>query len=568
MVNDVPVMQATVRPGDRIVLGSFPLLLRRRPVAPAAAGAAAPAPAPAGVEIDELRGLTPGATIIRSQAELDRLIRGAPAEAAPAAGEVERANRILRVLTQVAKALISEDKLEGVLHKVMDLVFENTSAERGVLGLYQGDELLLKVVRYRHPRPAGDRIVIPRAIPNRVRSDRVAILTMDAQSDQRFESSESILNLGIRSAMCVPLWEKERVIGIIYVDEDMKRGVFNANDLDLFAALANYAAVAIERAALTERIKQEEATRAKLERYHSPGVVERILSGGQSLEGMEMQELQATIAFTDVVGFTTMSEGMTPRQVGTTINGLFSELTECVFHHEGTLDKYIGDCIMAVFGAPIAQPDHALRCVRSAVEMHQVLDRLNRGGEHPRLDLRTGINTGSVVAGDIGSPKRKDYSVLGDAVNLAARLESQVAKPGQIVIGEATYAEVKDHFECEYLGTFSLKGKKKEVGAYRVLGEKVTDSTDPQRPSAGRDRPVPSPSSPCRITLPEARTISVPVHPPDGSRMPALRRSWRWPESARSRAGRAVAGGYGAGPRRSRSDWRRRGPGPARARQG
>ena len=184
-----------------------------------------------------------------------------------------------------------------------------------------------------------------------------------------------------------------------------------------------------------------------------------------------MQERQVSVSFTDVVGFTAMSEGMHPRQVGEAINGLFTALTECVFEFEGTLDKYIGDCIMAVFGAPIAQPDHARRCVAAAVHMHRMLDELNRDPARPKLDLRTGINSGTAMAGDIGSPKRKDYSVLGDAVNLAARLESQVAKPGQIVIGEATYEQVREYFECEYLGHVSLKGKKQEVAAYRVIGD-------------------------------------------------------------------------------------------------
>jgi adenylate cyclase len=277
--------------------------------------------------------------------------------------------------------------------------------------------------------------------------------------------------LGIRSAMCVPLWDKDRVIGIIYVDEDIRAGTFNTNDLDLLAALANYAAVAIERAWLTQRIQEEQATRAKLERYQSPGVVDLILKGGGSLDSLEMQERFVTVSFTDVVGFTTMSEVLEPREIGSLINDLFTELTECVFKYEGTLDKYIGDCIMAVFGAPIAQKDSALRCLRAILEMYETLESFNvRSGRQLTLQLRTGINTGTVVAGDIGSPKRKDYSVLGDTVNLASRLAgADVAKPGWIVIGDATYAEVKDYFDCESMGATSVKGKKREVGVYRVL---------------------------------------------------------------------------------------------------
>jgi len=192
-----------------------------------------------------------------------------------------------------------------------------------------------------------------------------------------------------------------------------------------------------------------------------------------TVDTMEMTEHDITVSFTDIVGFTSMSEVLEPREVGMAINELFTELTECIFRYEGTLDKYIGDCIMAVFGAPVAQDDHALRCVRGALEMQTALEKLNaEKGDRPRMQLRIGINSGRAVAGDFGSPKRRDYSVLGDAVNLASRLESSVSQPGWIVIGETTYEAVKNHFDCQFLGLQGVKGKKAQVGAYRVLREK------------------------------------------------------------------------------------------------
>lgn len=466
-VNDVLVMQAQLRPGDQITLGSFTLRVRVVGVEEHLAGVDA---------TDESREISEASgTIIRSHDELEKLLAAAEGgrAAAPKLDDIERSNRILRMLTQVAKALISEDTLDGILRKVMDLVFENIPAERGVLGLYEGDELSLRVVSHRRATAEGEKITIPKAITNKVRRDKVSILTMDAQEDQRFDASHSILLLGIRSAMCVPLWNQGNVIGIIYVDEDIRAGTFNTNDLDLLSALANYAAVAIERTRLNQKIQEEQATREKLARYHSPGVIERILSSGAS-DSLEMQERVVTVCFADIVGFTSLAENLEPRAVGAVINEFFTELTECIFKYEGTLDKYIGDCIMAVFGAPIPQEDHALRCVRAVLEMYETLERLNQDRSDGRsLQLRTGINSGKVVAGDIGSPKRKDYSVLGDAVNLASRLESTVAKPGWIVIGEATYEEVKEYFDCEYLGSQSVKGKKREVGSYRVLGQKA-----------------------------------------------------------------------------------------------
>ena len=464
-VNNVVIKESRAAHGDRISLGDFVLEVRDRTAA--------------GVVVEEAA--DPAAmseTVMRSAEEVARLLAGSATdrtlqhgpEVLGQAEQLAKSNRILRALMEAGRALIEQDTLQGLLERVMDLVFENIAAERGMLGLYEGEELTANVVRYRKEKRKKETIVIPKAITTRVRRDKVSILTTDAQRE--FDGSHSVLSLGIRSAITVPLWHRGDVIGIIHVDEDRHTGKFTSDDLDLLSALASYAAVAIERQRLTDRIQEEQATRAKLERYHSPGVVERILKTVGALDAMEMAEHEITVSFTDIVGFTSMSEVMEPRQVGMAINELFTELTECIFRYEGTLDKYIGDCIMAVFGAPVSMGDHAIRCVRAALEMQQALAKLNAEKGEERMRLRIGINSGKAVAGDFGSPKRRDYSVLGDAVNLASRLESSVSQPGWIVIGETTHDAVKNYFDCEFLGLQGVKGKKAQVGAYRVLREK------------------------------------------------------------------------------------------------
>jgi adenylate cyclase len=469
-LNSVEVKNARINKGDVITLGNFTLEIQ---------DAEQPETEMVDLETGDDREISPeSGTIIRSALELEKLLQAAEVledAPAPPVEDIEKSNKILRILTSVAKALISAEKLDDTLERVMDLVFDHIPAERGVLAIKNDqDKLTSRVVRYRKKKGEDEKITIPRAITNKVLSDKVSILTMDAMQDDRFDNSQSIFMLGIRSAMCVPLWEHERVIGIIYVDEDVQAGTFNTNDLDLLAALGNYAAVAIERARLTEKIQEEQAARAKLSRYHSPGVVEMIIRGEGSQDSLDMQKKEVSVSFTDLVGFTTLSEGLEPAELGHVLNEFFTEMTECIFKYEGTLDKYIGDCIMAVFGAPIDMPDHAIRCVRAGLEMHKVLAKLNekRADLGVGFNVRTAINSGQVVAGDIGSPKRKDYSVLGDTVNVSSRLESSVAQPGQVVIGEATYVAVKDYFEVRELGAFSLKGKSIQMNAYEVLGEK------------------------------------------------------------------------------------------------
>jgi adenylate cyclase len=459
-VNGVVVTRARVGPGDTLALGEVELEVRERAEPNVVIAAAPPAAhhvtlVRSAEEVRELLGATATVPAVRAGAEVDQLARS---------------NRILAALIGAAHHLIEEDALQGLLEKVMDVVFDNVAAERGTLGLYEGEHLIPRVVRYRGPNREGERIVIPRAVTDKVRRDEVSILSTDTQRE--FSGSCSVVSLGIRSALCVPLWYKGSVIGIVYVDEDRHTDNFTSDDLDLLSALASHAAVAIERQRLTDRVREEQATRAKLERYHSPGVVERILRHGAA-ETMEMAEHDVTVSFTDIVGFTAMAELLEPREVGTALNELFAELTECVFRHEGTLDKFIGDCIMAVFGAPVDVPDHAARCARAALDMQRAMDRLNSGRpDRAPVLLRVGINSGRAVSGDFGSPRRRDYSVLGDAVNLASRLESGVSRPGWIVIGEATYAAVKDRFECRDLGPQDVRGRKARVTAYRLIGEK------------------------------------------------------------------------------------------------
>ena len=315
------------------------------------------------------------------------------------------------------------------------------------------------------------------------------VVTVERASADAFEAAREVTQQSIKAAVGIAavavvlsLFVSRaltgRLLDLRAAAQRLEKGDFElrlrtrANDeLGDLARSINLAAVGLkERAQLSETIKQEQTARSKLERYHSPAVIERIIKSGAEADALDVHKLDVSVAFTDLVGFTSMSESMEPDRLCAVLNQFFTEMTECIFDHDGTLDKYIGDCIMYLFGAPVAQPDHAERCVRAAIEMHRSLERFNRdAGLGFDLKLRTAINSGTVIAGDIGSPKRKDYSVLGDTVNIASRLESSVAKPGQIVIGEGTYARVEDKFRLEDLGSYELRGKKLRMQAYEVL---------------------------------------------------------------------------------------------------
>jgi len=481
-VNGVPVVEAPLKDGDRILLGKFQLAFSKT--------------LEGKVVLDEAKPLSEEAgTIIRSVGELSRLLSDTAAQpaaekkTAPDVQEIEKSNRILKVLTKVAETLIAVRPVEEVLQQVMEIVFEHIPADRGFLMLNEegSEKLIPMVIKYRNADSSDSgKISISKTIADRVMKDRVSILTSDALVDPRFGAGDSIRFHGIRSAMCAPLWNKEHVIGIIHVDSPMLTNCFGLNDLDLLTALANYAAVAVERARLNQKLVAEEKKRERLGRFLSPQVTNRILATAES-QGFALgvpETKDVSVLFADIVGFTSMSEKMSPAAVSLILNDYLSRMTDVIFKHEGTLDKYIGDAIMAVFGAPLDMPDHAVRSIRAALEMRERLEEFNaERKEGPTIRIRIGINSGKAVAGEIGSINKKEYTVLGDTVNTASRLESSVAKPMMIVVGENTFNAAKDEFDCRSLGRVTLKGKKNVVEAFEVLASlRVADATPP--PSA------------------------------------------------------------------------------------
>ncbi len=454
-----------LRDGDILTLGAFPFKFSRDEEEKVIL-------ADSGAEVEEVSG-----TIVKQVSDFKDLINtSGAATALPKEAEevVSRAKKILNVMTMMGQRIVAVKPLEEIIDSIIDLVFESTPAERASLLLWDGaaQKLVTKIARSRTGRDVGE-FRISRTIVNKVYNERCAILTTDAQMDARFSAGESIRMMGIRSAAAVPLWDQTKVIGVIYADSSLLTAAFDRFNLDLLSALANYAAIAIEQARLLTRIQQEERAREKLGRYHSPAVINRILASAESSSGfnVDAQEAEVTVMYCDMVGFTSASERMTPREVMIMLNDYFSRMTELIFDNEGTLDKYIGDCIMAVFGAPLTQPDHARRAALTALGMREVVVKMNERRES-QMNFRVGMNSGKVVAGDIGSAKRMEWTVLGSAVNLASRMESSVAKAGQIVMTEFTKAHLGDEFIVQSIGFQRPKGISRDIEVFELVGAK------------------------------------------------------------------------------------------------
>jgi adenylate cyclase len=389
--------------------------------------------------------------------------------------KLERENYLLTVLYEAGKALSSKLALEHICEQVISLACLIEGVERGFVMLFdeRGEVAKQTEVRYRDPASAGSRpqIILSTRILELIRRERQPILIDDVSADERFSGSESLKISGLRSAMCAPLVGKNQLFGVLYVDNLEKASAFGQDELNVFALVAAQAGAAVDNALAHEKIAQQSLQRSALERFLSPEVVEMVVANPDIRLGGVNQEV--TVMFADIRGFTTMSETMEPGRVVEILNEYFTRVTDVIFDNGGTLDKYIGDAVMAVFGAPISKGNDAAAAVNSAMQIQRLLVELNRDAaarEWPELRVGIGINTGNAIAGNIGSPRRLDYTVVGDAVNTAQRLMTNAAG-GQILISESTakkLGKTGKTIDLERLPELKVKGRSEAVPVFRV----------------------------------------------------------------------------------------------------
>jgi adenylate cyclase len=404
--------------------------------------------------------------------------------------KLERENYLLTVLYEAGKALNSKLALEHICDQVVSLACLIEGVERGFVMLFDdsGEVVRQSEVRYRDPQGAESRpqIILSKSVLEMIRSERQPILIEDVSQDERFSGSESMKISGLRSAMCAPLQGKERLFGILYVDNLEKASAFTQEELNVFALVAAQAGAAIDNAAAHKKIAQQSLQRSALERFLSPEVAEMVVANPDIRLGGTNQEV--TVLFADIRDFTPMSENLEPGRVVEILNEYFTRVTDVIFDHGGTLDKYMGDAVMAVFGAPISKGKDAANAVNSAIQIQRLLIELNRDAaarKWPELRVGIGINTGNAIAGNIGSPRRLDYTVVGDAVNTAQRLMAN-ATGGQILIAESTASKLSRHFDLKRLPEMKVKGRSEAVPLFSVGWQETPAATTPSRTTKKR----------------------------------------------------------------------------------
>jgi adenylate cyclase len=278
----------------------------------------------------------------------------------------------------------------------------------------------------------------------------------------------------IHSALCVPLLVQNEVLGVIHLSSSSTAGAYEEKDLALLRAIAQPAGLAVANARLLRKVEEDAHQRAELSRFLSPALVEKVVQNELNVH-KQGDKVQATVLFSDIRGFTTISEGAAPEAVVSMLNEYFEAMVEIVFEMGGTLDKFIGDGLMAVWGTPMPGPDDPVLAVRAATRMRATLESVvntarTKRGEAP-LMAGYGIATGKVIAGAMGARRRQDFTVIGDTVNLASRLCGQ-AKPAQILVDENTERVAKRAgMSLQSLEARVVKGFARPVPVWQVPKE-------------------------------------------------------------------------------------------------
>src|SRR5687767_6109033 len=421
-------------------------------------------------------------TVLRSKEEV--------ATSAPQRDKVlealQRKANILTALYEMSKTLGSVFDLNAIFEKATDIIFRSTPADRVVAllaesttGELEDANLTPIAVRARDNKLEAHarRLSIGRTITRKVMKDRVALLSQDAASDEQFAGVDSIVSQGVRSTICAPLVTESRVHGALYADRLDPFAAFKPDDLELISAVAAQAAVAVENARAHERLAREEVARANYSRFLPEYVVKQMLDNPESFKlGGVSQTI--TILFADIRGFTRISEHAPPEKIVNLLNRYFSAMTDIIFAHGGTLDKYLGDGLMALFGAPTATPDDASNALNAAVAMQRRLLGINRELHDeglPEIGVGMGLHTGEAIVGYIGSDRRSEYTAIGDTVNTSSRLESN-ARGGEILISDATAQAAHSRYKLQPRDAIMVKNREQPVKLWEVDWQKASGS--------------------------------------------------------------------------------------------
>jgi adenylate cyclase len=378
--------------------------------------------------------------------------------------------RALELLHEVGVRLARTVTETDVTETSVDLLFRIEGVQRATLMSWDDDQQAFrqadlyarggKKMTETNPGPFDPRsLVLSSSILRKVREENRPMHIRDARSHSEAARSLSIMRAGIQAAFCSPLTFQGRFLGVLYADNLLSPDAFSSDDFRLFTTIAAQAGLALSSALTRGQLLKREVQQAAMRLYLSPQVADLITAadGGIELGGL-LQPV--AVLFADIRNFTQLSEQMDAREVVLLLNEFFTAMTGVILDDGGTLDKYIGDCVMALFGAPVPAEGDVQRAVDAAIHMQREVARLNA-----KIRIGIGIHTGPAVVGNIGSEQRMQYTAIGDTVNVAARLV-RIAEPGQVIVSEDVRNSAEGSFQP--LGEVELKGRQGKMNIYSL----------------------------------------------------------------------------------------------------
>lgn len=385
----------------------------------------------------------------------------------------------LELLHQVGVRLARTATEADVMETAVDLLFKIEGVHRATLMLWDEDKeafegaplftrdgkRTMEVGASNDPRD----LVLSKTILGTVRRENRPLHIRDTRSDANLEIAASIVRAGIQAAFCSPLTFQGSFLGVLYADNLASPDAFSPADFRTFTTIAAQAGLALASAVARSELIRREVERTAMRLYLSPQVADLIAASDGAIQlGGVLQPL--TVLFADIRGFTSLSEKLAAPDVVLLLNEFFTAITRVILEAGGTLDKYIGDCVMALFGAPVPAGDDVERGLAAAADMQREVVKLNRSRRQrglPEFRIGVGIHTGLAVVGNIGSDQRMQYTAVGDTVNVAARLVNYAA-PGQVIVSESVRAVAANRSRFQYLSEVELKGRQQKLNIYSV----------------------------------------------------------------------------------------------------
>jgi len=373
------------------------------------------------------------------------------------------------LLYELARDLSSSLELNIVLRRVMDRVITLMKAARGFIVLVDpatGEMSVQMSGGDADPEKSRHFLGSKTVIEQVVRTGR-AVVSTDATLDDRFRGQQSVILQNLRSIIAVPLVTKDEVIGAVYVDNPFKAAIFEEKDKEFLQAISDLAAIAIDNA---RQYQRSEFLRQLFERYVNKQVTDYVLTrSGRTLTFIQGERREVTMLNSDIAGFSTLSQTMEAEELVKFLNNYFSRMIDIVLEFGGNIDKFQGDGMLVVFGAPNPMTDHAARALAAAQEMLREIDNLNReliDAGQPPISVGIGLDTGEVVAGHVGSERRLEFTLIGVPVNNSAYLSK--VRPAKVLMSETTKDSLPDGVEVFDHEPMLLKGASRKQPIYQL----------------------------------------------------------------------------------------------------